>query len=227
MYKADEVKADTTAEENDEEFTFTDEDEQEEIMIPEEGDDEKEEEAKDEKKPSEVEKAERKARAVQRKYDKLVARNKELESKRTPKEEALTEEERKNKQAEKFIDDRAKQMIKEEKEEAKRLEQAKIDELAEELDEVLDADPDLTESALLDVIEKFSKKGVVLSPKQAAALLPELRAEEGPEKPRLPKSKRGTGELKVSDEAKKESEGKSFQEKISIITKDAKKRLLK
>ena len=224
--------------ENIEDTTSLNNEEEEEILfdIPEEGDEEEEVQTPDEIKdePDEaallaerVEKAERALRTTQRKYDKLVERNKEIESK-IKEGRPLSEEEKKEQQAQDFIAKAAREEIKRMEREAKEAEQARLDQMSAELDEVLDENVELRESQVLDVIEKFADSKIQITPRQAAEIIKNglFKAEEEKvEKPKMPQAKRGGDKVTPSEIDTEKYKKMSFDEKLEYGKRQAMKKL--
>lgn len=199
--------------------------------LPEEGEEELEtkgdggkdgEEEKDESKNSpDIEKLNRKINTITKKYDKSVKVIEDLRSKLYSKKgeepATLTDEEKKELQAQEYIKKQAREMLKELEKEKSAEEDKVTEEFQEELDEVLEENPEVTEKELLDICEEYE-----VSPQKALKILKnfEKKKDEG-KKPKSPSPKRGEAEVKAPDSSKK-LEGKSFDEKMSIVSRDSK-----
>ena len=171
--------------------------------------DEKEAESPDEDKETRLAKAERKVRTMDKKYSKAVERIHKLEAKKEG-GKPLTEAEQKDLDAEKWFEQQYDKSQKKQKD--REAEESQV--ISEELDDVLDENPTLKESVILDLIEEYAEMGVRLSPRQALKIHKKTPAKkETKDKPKMPRSKRGDGKVETkstdrnSDEYKKMSYG--------------------
>jgi hypothetical protein len=95
--------------------------------------------------------------------------------------------------------------------------EASLEKFQDQLDEVLEANPDLIESQLLDICEEFK-----VEPSVAAKILKRVGQPKAKRSP-LPSAKRGTSEI---DEAAP-SEDKDKKKTLFEIAQEVKKTLLK
>lgn len=176
------------------------------------------------------EKLQRTLDKANKKYDKSVNRIKDLEKQlaahRQKPDVELTDEEKKEKQAEDFIRKKALEAYEEAERNKTEAAQALADQLQEEFDTALDEYPEYTESQLKQVISDYATKGIAVRPAQAAALLKEgYQKATKKEKPKIPDSKRATGKLEMTKKEDEATKNMSFDEKMSYIARTALSRL--
>lgn len=136
---------------------------------------------------------------------KAQERIKELEGKKDD-GRSLSEEERKEKQANEFLVGKIRDVLKGLKEEEEKSELAEEESFQDELDEALES-TSFTEDQILDVCEELD-----ISPSAAVKVLKREEKLKGKPKPKMPNNKRGTGDVKDTDKDKKDDKPKSFDE---------------
>ena len=170
----------------------------------------------------------KKYKSLEKKYGKLAKDQEKLRDiqKKAGDKKELSDEEKKEKQAQDFIQKEAIKAVEARDKATKEAEKARINELSEELDEVLDEQDDFTEDEILTAIEKFAEMGVSISPRQAVKVLKQP-SKKAKEKPVLPKSTRGDGTVKTEETQKETQKGGNFHEKLNQAIAAAKDRLTK
>lgn len=153
------------------------------------------------------------------KFQKAQDRIRDLESKLESKEKRgeTTQVEEKELAAQRYIRQQAREEYEALKMEESAKNEAKLEKFQDQLDETLDANPDLTESQLLDICEEFA-----VEPAIAAKILKRV-GQIKPKRSSLPNSKRGTGE--VAEPAPTENKDKN--KTLFEIAQEVKKTLLK
>lgn len=229
MNEVDE-NADLTAETNQEDEIVNDLDTLESEDGSTEGEDESTEEGKPEEKDKIIEKLEKQLRTSGKKYEKVTRDiNKLRDIQQKPKETAtLTEEEKKNKQADDYIDKRVEKKLTEKEKIRQEKEDEEVQALKDDLDDVLLENEDLTEDKILDVIEDFAKKKVRLTPIQAADFIKDGYSKAKPAakpKPKLPASSRGSGKVDLSVKTEEKTGKQNYHEKFASIVRNAKKNI--
>lgn len=214
---------DTTIENEEIVDDFTEETDVEDIVIDDES-------VADQAAQEDKEKLQRTLDKANKKYDKSVNRIKDLEKQlaahRQKPDVELTDEEKKEKQAEDFIRKKALEAYEEAERNKTEAAQALADQLQEEFDTALDEYPEYTESQLKQVISDYATKGIAVRPAQAAALLKEgYQKATKKEKPKIPDSKRATGKLEMTKKEDEATKNMSFDEKMSYIARTALSRL--
>lgn len=200
--------------------------------LPEEGEEELEEkkeekegEDDDEDEEKKTSPVERKLNTLSRKYEKAVVKIQDLSDKLYKRKEegkTLSDEEKKELQAQEYIKKQAKEALKELQKEKESEDKTNSEAFEEELDEVLDENPSITEKELLDVCEEYE-----ISPRKALKMLKRLSKDtDKKDRPKMPAPKRGTAEVKEKDDPKK-YEGKSFDERMSMIARESKEMVRK
>lgn len=107
----------------------------------------------------------------------------------------LTDEQKKELAAEEYLAKTIKKVLGDIKHEEESSTQAEEEAFQEELDDILEDRTDLTEKQILDVCEELD-----VSPKQALKVIDREKKLKGKEKPKLPQSNRGKGDLKEDDD---------------------------
>lgn len=214
---------DTTIENEEIVDDFTEETDVEDIVIDDES-------VADQAAQEDKEKLQRTLDKANKKYDKSVNRIKDLEKQlaahRQKPDVELTDEEKKEKQAEDFIRKKALEAYEEAERNKTEAAQALADQLQEEFDTALDEYPEYTEGQLKQVISDYATKGIAVRPAQAAALLKEgYQKATKKEKPKIPDSKRATGKLEMTKKEDEATKNMSFDEKMSYIARTALSRL--
>lgn len=187
------------------------------------GDDKKDDETKDKKDDKKGDKSKSSAIHQKQKYREQVRTLKEklqeYESKPKADNANLTEEQRKEQEAEKYLMGKIKDVLREVEAEKTQAELDQEAELQEELDDVLEANPDFTEQQILDVCEELG-----LTPLKAVKVLEReatLTKNKKP-KPNVPSPKRG--EPVVHDDA---GEGKTKPKTLDSVNRAIKELIRK
>lgn len=228
----DDIQADSTAQPNQEEEIINDLDtlpSEDEILGGEETTTPK---GEPDEKDTRIQKLERQLKTASRKYNKLtkdIEKLRDIQRKRPPaSDRPLTEEEKKNKQADDYIDKRVEKKLEEQKAIQKEVEEAEIAALETEIEDVLLDNEDLSETQILDVLEDYAKRGIKVTPTQAAALVKDgygKKKTPAKPKPKLPVSKRGSGKVDLKTKKSEETKGMTYHEKIAHITNKGKQAL--
>lgn len=188
-------------------------------------------ESRDKEKKEESSSEDKAVVKAERKYQKAVKRIQALEEKNKRRhgenyqQKDLSEEEKKELQAKEYIRKEALEALKEEKRREQETVDQKIAEISQELDDVLDENPDVTEDQLLKVIEEMAEEGIEVRPQQALTLL--SRFSNTRAKPKMPRATQ-TAEAVSSDEQQKYEESlknKPFEEQMRMAKKAAFKKL--
>jgi hypothetical protein len=153
------------------------------------------------------------------KFQKAQDRIRELETKLTAKEQRgeTTQVEEKELAAQRYIRQQAREEYEALKMEEAAKNEAKLEKFQDQLDDVMDANPDLTESQLLDICEEFE-----VEPAVAAKILKRVGQPKAKRSP-LPSSKRASAEIAEQTP----SEDKDKHKTLFEIAQEVKRTLLK
>lgn len=188
------------------------------------GDPSKEDTKEDDDKPKPD--VDKQAVRADKKYQKAVKRIETLEGKLKERhgddygKKDLNEEEKKELKAREYIRKEALEAVKEEQKQIKDAEAVEATKLSDEMDEVLDENPDITKDQLSKVIEEMSSIGVMVRPQQALELLSKMKSSK--EKPKMPKpTQTGDTIVKNDQDFAEKIRGKSIEEKMRIARQAA------
>lgn len=130
----------------------------------------------------------------------------ELAELKAQKDEKKVPDDEAERKAQQYIDDRIEKILEKKATLKVREDEKAIAEFNEDLEEVLEENPDITEKEILDVTEQFLKEKVPVTPKQAVRFI-KLSKEPKKEKPKMPSPQRGSAEAKEKVEVKPEEKG--------------------
>lgn len=153
------------------------------------------------KEPDKKDEEDKKSAIAQKKYwrEKFNDLKKELDELKSPKKTSNDEDA--EAKAKKYISDVAKEAIEEFTKSQKAKEEKALEQFEDELEDTLEANPDVKEDVILDICEKLK-----VSPQKAVEVL-KLTAVKKKEPPKMPSSQRGTP---ISKETHKDDKDKSM-----------------
>lgn len=190
----------------------------------EEDDDEDEKGKKSDKKDDDKKSKKKSSAVIQKQKYRAKLKEAEAEIERLKGKKAdgtITDDERKEQQANEFLAKKIKEVLDDLKKSDEKAEEELEQELEDEMEEVLEDNTDITEEQILEVCDDLEVR-----PRQAVKIIKREMKLKGKAKPKLPQPKRGSSEVDEDDGDKKKGKPLTFENAARSIKDKIKKGLL-